>query len=135
MTTAQSTKSTKSKALPQDNPQLAALAHFSIIPILGPFSPAIPLLIWLLERNKPDKSELVEFHAKQAFFFQLAVYVITAALGLIVTILSIIVIGLLFIPFLILFPIVAIIYGIYGGVKVWTGQDFRYIFIADFIEV
>ena len=136
MATAKNAKSTKSKSIPQDNSQLAALAHLSFLTvmIIGPFSIAIPLIIWLLERNKPDKSLLVEFHAKQAFFFQLAVYIITAALGIVVGILSIIVIGLLLIPFLILFPLACVIYGIYGGVKVWNGEEFRYVYVADFVE-
>ncbi len=137
MPTQKSVKTTKSKPVPQDNPQLAALAHLSFLTVLviGPFSMAIPLIIWLLERHKPDKSPLVEFHAKQSFFYQLAIYLITAGLGIVVGILSIIIIGLLLIPLLILFPLVGLVYGVYGGVKVWNGNEFRYILVADFIEV
>lgn len=94
----------------------------------------IPLIIWLLERNKSNKSTQVEFHAKQAFFYQLAVYLIGAVLGIFIGLLSIILIGLLFIPVLILFGMAALIYGAYGGIRVGQGEDFRYIYVADFIE-
>ena len=129
-------KPAKAKPAAKDNSQLAALAHLSILTVLiiGPLSMVIPLVIWLLERNKPDKSAALEFHAKQAFFYQLAAYLITAILGVIVGILSVILVGLLFIPVLILFPIAAVIYGIYAGIKVWQGEDFRYIYLADFLE-
>lgn len=127
---------TKSQPQPTNNTQLASLAHLSFLTVLiiGPFSIVIPLIIWLLERNKPEKSSFVEFQAKQAFFYQLAVYLITAVLGILVGILSIIIIGLLFVPLLIIFPIVAVIYGVYAGIQVWNGTEFRYIYVADFIE-
>lgn len=129
-------KKTPAKAPAQDNAQLAALAHLSILTVvlLGPFCMAIPLIIWLIERNKEDKLESVEFHAKQAFFFQLAALIVTAAIGIVAGILSIIIIGLLLLPIVILFPLAAVIYGVYGGIKVWNGEDFRYIYVADFIE-
>ena len=136
MTPEKSKKPVKPKPSTKENTQLAALAHLSILTLLllGPLSMIIPLIIWLLERNKPDKSASLEFQAKQAFFYQLAAYLITAILGIIVGVLSIILIGLLFIPVLILFPVAALIYGIYAGVKVWQGEDFRYIYLADFLD-
>ncbi len=129
-------KTPEQPKLKDNNTQLAGLAHFSFLAILilGPFSMAIPLIIWLLERNKEDKSTYVEFQAKQAFFFQLAVYLATAVLGIVVGVLSIILIGLLFIPFLILVPIAGVVYGVYAGIQVWNGKDFRYMYVADFID-
>ena len=129
-------KTTQAKPAVQDNPQLAALAHLSILTMLliGPFSMAIPLIIWLLERNKPDKSAYVEFQAKQAFFYQLAVLAITAALFVVFILLSIVLIGLLLFPVVILAPIAGVVYGVIAGIKVWNGEDFRYYWLADFIE-
>ena len=126
----------KAKPKAKDNPQLASLAHLSILTVLfmGPLCMAIPLIIWLLERNKPDKSPYVEFQAKQAFFFQVAVFLITTALGIVAGILSIILIGLLLIPVLILAPLAGVAYGVYAGVKVWNGEEFRYIYLADFLD-
>ncbi|MFH1940794.1 MAG: DUF4870 domain-containing protein [bacterium] len=135
MATAKTVKSKKQEP-PQDNFLLASFAHFSILTVLllGPFSIVIPLIIWLMERNKPDKSSFVEFQAKQAFFFQLILYLATFALGVVVAILSIILIGILLIPFLLLFPLAGVVYGIIGGVRVSQGENFRYFWVADFIE-
>ena len=120
----------------KDPTTVASLAHFSILLVLliGPFSIVVPLLIWLLERNKPDGSKVIEFQAKQAFYYQVAVYLISFVLGALIGILSIIVVGFLLIPVLVLFGIAVIVYGVYAGVKVFQGEDFRYIYIADLIE-
>lgn len=127
----------KKKTIQSKDPLLlASMSHFSILLVLliGPFSVVVPLLIWLLERNKPGQSKTIEFHAMQAFFYQVAVYLIGLILGVLIAILSIIVIGVLLIPVLVLFGIAAIVYGTYAGVKVIQGEDFRYIYIADLIE-
>lgn len=126
----------KSNSSSRDPTLLAALSHFSILAVLliGPFSMVIPLLIWLSERNRTEPSLFIEFHAKQAFFYQVAVYLISAILGILSLVLSIIFIGFLLIPVLILFALAAIIYGIYGGMRISQGEDFRYIYVADFIE-
>jgi len=136
MATQKTTTPEKAKSPLRDTTLPAALSHLSIITvvIIGPFSLVIPLLIWLSERNRPNRSPRIEFQAKQAFFYQVAVYVICAALGVIIGLLSIIVVGLLFIPVLILFAVAAVFYGVYAGIRVWMGEDFRYIYIADFIE-
>ena len=136
MATQKTTKPEKAKSSPRDTTLLMALSHLSIITIviIGPFSIVIPLLIWLSERNRPDRSPRVEFQAKQAFFYQAALWVISAGFGIVIGLLSIIVIGLLFVPLLILFVIAAIVYGVVGGAKVMQGEDFRYYYIADLVD-
>jgi uncharacterized Tic20 family protein len=101
---------------------------------MGPLTVIVPLVIWLSERNRPERSELVEFHARQAFFYQAAVYLAALAAGAVVGVLTLIFIGLLFIPFLILFFLAAVGYGVYGGIQVWNGREFRYRYLTDFIE-
>ena len=120
----------------RDTKLLASLAHFSILTvfIIGPFSLAVPLILWLTERNRSDKSSDVEYHAKQAFFYQAAAYVASAVLGILIGILSIILIGLLLIPVLILFGLAVVVYGVYGGIQVNQGREFRYMCVADFID-
>jgi uncharacterized Tic20 family protein len=115
---------------------LAAVSHASILAffLMGPLTVIVPLVIWLSERNRPERSELVEFHARQAFFYQAVVYLASLAAGAVVGILTLVFVGLLFIPFLILFFIAAVGYGVYGGVQVWQGREFRYKFLTDFIE-
>ena len=131
-------KSTTSKKTgsSRDTTLLAAISHFAVLAtfVMGPFAMVIPLIIWLLERSKPDGSPIVEFQANQAFFYQIAIWVISAAFGIIIGLLSIIVIGVLFVPVLIIFVVAAIVYGVIGGLKVMQGENFRYIFVADFID-
>jgi hypothetical protein len=38
------------------------------------------------------------------------------------------------IPFVIVFFLGAVIYGVYGGAEVWQGRPFRYRYVTDFIE-
>lgn len=117
-------------------PLLATLSHLSILTIfiIGPFSLLIPLIIWLSERSKAEGSGFVEFHAKQAFFYQLAGYLIAVVLAIVIGILSFILIGLLLVPLLILFGLAFVAYGVYAGIRVAQGEDFKYLFISDYVS-
>jgi uncharacterized Tic20 family protein len=130
------------KQIPESGPAamdpalLSAIAHGSSLAffIMGPLTVIIPLIIWLSERSRPERSALVEFHSRQAFFFQAFVYLAGIASGLVVFVLTFVFVGLLLIPFWILFMLGAIGYGAYGGLQVWKGREFRYRFVTDFIE-
>lgn len=134
---AQSTPKPKKVTPPakEDN-TLASLSHFSILAcfIIGPFCVAIPLIIWLLEQNKPKGSKKLIFEAKQAFFYQVALFLATTVLGVIVGVLTIIVIGLILIPLLAIVFLAGVGYGVYGGIKVSQGESFRYKYVTDFVE-
>jgi uncharacterized Tic20 family protein len=120
----------------RDTALLSAIAHASILAvfIMGPLTLIVPLVIWLSERNRPKPTGDVIFHARQAFFFQAAAYLVTLVSGLTVGLLTLIFIGLLLIPFVIVFFLGAVIYGVYGGAEVWQGRPFRYRYVTDFIE-
>jgi uncharacterized Tic20 family protein len=135
MPTRKKTDSTGSSAS-MDPVLLSAVSHASILAffLMGPLTVIIPLIIWLSERNRAERSELLEFHARQAFFFQCVVYLLSIAAGVVVFILTFVFVGLLLIPFLILFILGAIGYGVYGGLQVWQGHEFRYKFVTDTIE-
>jgi len=121
---------TKSAAT-HDEKLMAVASHASLaIFFIGPFTMVIPLVIWLL----PKSSRFVQFHAKQAFFYQLCVYIVAAVLLIVIALLSLIFIGKLLTPFYILAWILVIIYSLYGAWQVWKDQPFRYLFIADFID-
>jgi len=126
----------KTSAEGRDTALLSAIAHASILAvfIMGPLTLIVPLIIWLSERNRPKPTGDVIFHARQAFFFQAAVYIVTLAAGLVAGLLTLIFVGLLLIPFVIAFFLGAVIYGVYGGVEVWQGRPFRYRYVTDFIE-
>jgi len=141
----------------------AALAHASILLtfILGVSTGGlavvvgalVPLIIWLAFR---DRSRFVASHAMQATVFQLAAVVAwigLLVLGLavliptwVVTILLLIVlIGFLLLPValiltaalpaaLVILPLAALVYGLYGAFEVYAGRDFRYWLVADWID-
>lgn len=115
---------------------MCMLSHFSILLILviGPGTMAIPLIIWLSERNKENKNIEVEFHARQAFFYQLVAYIAAALIGFIVGVLMVILIGVLLVPIMIIFGLAVVAYGVYGGIQVMQNNEFRYYWIADFLE-
>ena len=120
----------------RDTALLSAIAHASILAvfIMGPLTLIVPLIIWLSERNRPKPTGDVIFHARQAFFFQAAVYLVTLATGLVAGLLTLIFIGLLLIPFVLAFFLFGVVYGVYGGVQVWQGRPFRYRYVTDFLE-
>lgn len=132
----------------EDERTMAALAHGSIL--LSLFSAGlggllVALVIWGVYR---DRSHWVAHQALQAFVFQLAALVFTAALGLLVTIawaitgpLIPILIGLCLLPFallltlaVILFPVLALAYGVYGALETYNGRDFQYLWIGDWLR-
>jgi uncharacterized Tic20 family protein len=118
-----------------DEKLMAVASHASIaLFFIGPLTMMIPLMIWLIENSRDRSSGYVRFHAKQAFFYQLAVYIAALALAIVVGLLSLIGIGGLLSPFLALGWILVIGYGIWGARQVWIDQNFRYLYIADFIE-
>jgi uncharacterized Tic20 family protein len=120
------------------------LAHLSVLLnlVTGFLGTVAALVIYLIFK---DRSRYVGFQALQAFVFQLiwwagggmAIGLIWAATGA----LSAVLIGILCIPFallataaLALMPLVALIYGVYGGVEANQGKDFRYWLIGDWLH-
>jgi len=113
----------------------------------------LPLFIWFIYR---DSSAYVAFHALQATLFQLGIFVLTlllsAVLGAVLTIawiltalLSIILVGLLLAPItlfltilvgivLAIIPLVSLAYGLVGAWEVYNSANFRYYWIADWLE-
>jgi len=147
----------------RDDLTMAALAHASILvtfligvgsgglgAILGVF---IPLAIWYGYR---EKSEYTARQALHATVYQvasiLAVLLLTVIGTLLVVVgwtvagaLTAILIGLCLMPFallitvlfvagVVLLPIAEVVYGLYGAYEVYQGRDFRYRWVADWID-
>jgi uncharacterized protein len=119
----------------------AMLAHLSVLlnlvtGFLGVFA---PLVIYLVFK---DRSRFVAYQSMQSFVFQLVFWagggVLVGVLWAMTGILSVFLIGLLCIPFALLFsliPLGALVYGVIGGIQVYQGQDFRYWLVADWVNV
>lgn len=121
----------------QEARQWAMFSHLSVlINLFAVFMGAVvPLIIYFLYK---DKSRYVAYHALQAFIMQ----AICSFGGLLIAVLagammSIPIVGLICIPVACVFgllPIVALVYGVYGGIQVNKGEDFKYWQIGDWVR-
>jgi uncharacterized protein len=120
------------------------LAHLSVLLnlITGFAGPIAALVVYLIYK---DRSRTVAYHALQAMIFQLIWWygggLLIGAMWAIVGALSAIVIGVVLIPFALLFTLVfallpmgAVIYGIIAAIQVNQGQDFKYWLVGDWVR-
>ena len=116
---------------PEDERTWSMLSHLSVLAALLGLMPLGALIIWLVYK---DRSPRVGFHALQALWYQIA-WLVILVVGWFVTIfLSLILIGLLLIPVMLLASLVPLIHGSYAAYKVYEGEDYRYPYIADRID-
>jgi uncharacterized Tic20 family protein len=116
---------------PGDERTWSMVAHLSVLAGLVGLMPLGALIVWLLYK---DRSPRVGFHALQALWYQIAWIVILVVGWFVTFILSIVVIGLLLIPVMLLASLVPFVHGCYAAYKVNQGVDYRYPFIADRID-
>ena len=116
---------------PQDERTWSMVAHLSVLAGLVGLMPLGALIIWLVYK---DRSPRVGFHALQALWYQIAWLVILVTGWFVTFILSLVVIGLLLIPVMLLASLVPFVHGCYAAYKVNQGVDYRYPFIADRID-
>lgn len=119
----------------------AALAHGSYLLnfATGLLGLAAPLVIYAMHK---DRSRFVAFHAMQSFIFQLVWWVgggfIVGVSWAITGILSAFLIGLICIPFAVVFSVIPLIgagYAVYGAIQVYNGNEFRYWLVADWVNL
>ncbi len=123
-----------------DERQFAMFAHLGVLLNLasGFLGVLVPLIIYMMYK---DRSRYVAYQSLQALIFQLVWWVgggILAGVAWFVTsILSTVLIGILCIPFACVIsamPLVALGYGIYGGIQASQGQDFKYWLVGDWVR-
>ena len=111
-----------SGSAPQEDRTIALLTHLS--GIIAGF--IVPLIIWLINKDKPEKSWLTD-SSVEALNFQ-----ITIAIAYVICIvLSVIIIGGLLMPIVWL---VNLIFCILGGVAANKGESYRYPFALRLIK-
>ena len=117
----------------QDERTWSMLAHLSVLLniVTGIGGPIAALVIWLVYR---DRSPRVSFHALQSLWYQVAWAVILFVGWFVTGILSIIFIGLLLIPVMLIATLVPFVHQCYAAYKVNQGVDYRYPIIADMID-
>jgi uncharacterized protein len=122
----------------------AMLAHLSVLAnlVTGFLGPVAALVIYLVYK---DRSRYVAYHALQSTINQLIWWVGGGALiGVIWAVtgmLSLIIIGLLCVPFSLLLtililamPLISLVYGVVGAIEVNQGRDFRYWLVGDWVR-
>lgn len=123
-----------------DERQFAMFAHLGVLVNLvsGFLGPLVPLVIYMMYK---DRSRYVAYQSLQALIFQLVWWVgggiLTGVAWFITSILSTVLIGILCIPFACVIsamPLVALGYGIYGGIQTSQGQDFKYWLVGDWVR-
>ncbi len=98
----------------QEDRTIALLTHLSGVVL----SFIVPLIVWLIHRDKPDKAFLND-QAKEALNFQITMAIAYLACS----VLTLIVIGLLLMPLVWLFNL---IFCILAGIKANEGVAYRY---------
>lgn len=120
--------------------QWAMFAHLGVLVNLvsGFLGPLVPLIIYMLYK---ERSRYVAYQSLQALIFQLVWWVgggiLTGVAWFVTSILSVFVIGILCIPFaciISLMPLIALGYGVYGGIQASQGQDFKYWLVGDWVR-
>ena len=126
-------KGTATATSPKDENTWSVLAHLSVFLNLltGFLGPVGALVIWLMYR---DRSPRVSFHALQSLVYQVAWMVILAVGWTIAAILTIVLIGFLLFPVMILLTVVPFVHMGYAAYKVSQGVDYRYPFVADMVD-
>ena len=120
--------------------QWAMFAHLGVLVnlISGFLGVVVPLVIYMIYR---ERSRYVAYQSLQALIFQLVWWVgggiLTGVAWAITGVLSAVIIGIVCIPLacvISLIPLVALGYGIYGGIQTSQGQDFKYWLIGDWVR-
>ena len=117
----------------KDENAWSALAHLSVLLNLftGLLGPVAALVIWLVYRYRSPR---VTFHALQSLWYQ-AAWIVILAVGWTVTgLLTIILVGFLLFPVMIVLSFVPFVHMAYAAYKVSQGVDYRYPLVADLVD-
>jgi uncharacterized protein len=118
---------------PKDENTWSVLAHLSVFLniLTGFLGPVAALVIWLMYK---DRSPRISFHALQSLWYQVVWVVILAAGWTVAGILTIVLIGFLLFPVMMVLTVVPFAHMGYAAYKVSQGVDYRYPFVADMID-
>ena len=117
----------------RDENTWSILAHLSVFLNLftGFLGPVAAFVIWLMYK---DKSSRVSFHALQSFWYQIAWLAILVVGWTVTGLLTMIIIGFLLIPVMLLITLVPFAHAAYAAYRVNQGVDYRYPWVADLIN-
>ena len=118
---------------PKDENTWSVLAHLSVFLnlITGFLGPVAAFVIWLMYK---DRSPRVSFHALQSALYQVAWIVILAVGWSVAGLLTIILVGFLLFPVMIVLSVVPFVHMAYAAYKVNQGVDYRYPLVSDLVD-
>ena len=118
---------------PKDENTWSVLAHLSVFLNLftGFLGPVAALVIWLMYR---DRSPRVSFHALQSALYQVAWIVILAAGWSVAGLLTLILVGFLLFPVMMVATVVPFAHMGYAAYLVNQGIDYRHPLVSDLLE-
>jgi uncharacterized protein len=118
---------------PKDENTWSVLAHLSLVLNLftGFLGPVAAFIIWLVYK---DRSRRISFPALQSALYQLAWIVILAVGWTVAGLLTIILVGFLPFPVMIVLTVAPFVHMAYAAYKVNQGVDYRYPLVADLLE-
>ncbi len=118
---------------PKDENTWSVLAHLSVFLniVTGFLGPVAALVIWLMYK---DRSPRVAFHALESLVYQVAWMVILIVGWTVAGLLTIVLIGFLLFPVMIVATMVPFVHMGYAAYKVGQGVDYRYPIVADMID-
>src|SRR3712207_2526206 len=117
----------------KDENTWSVLAHLSVFLNLftGFLGPVAALVTWLVYK---DRSARVSFHALQSLWYQIVWMVILAIGWTVASILTVVLIGFLLFPVMMVATLVPFVHMSYAAYKVSQGLDYRYPLVADLID-
>jgi uncharacterized protein len=117
----------------KDENTWSVLAHLSVFLNLftGFLGPVAALVIWLVYK---DRSARVSFHALQSLWYQIVWMVILAIGWTVASILTVVLIGFLLFPVMMVATLVPFVHMSYAAYKISQGVDYRYPLVADLID-
>ena len=120
------------------------LAHLSVLLnlVTGILGPVTAIIIYLVYK---DRSKYIAYQSMQSFVFQLICWVggglVIAGIWIVTALLSIVLVGLLCIPFslilsviLLALPLISLVYGVVAAIETSQGKDFRYLWVGDWVR-
>lgn len=81
-----------------------------------------------------DRSPRVSLHALQSLWYQVAWFVILTVGWTISGFLTVVLIGFLLFPVMLVLTVVPFVHAAYAAYKVDRGEDYRYLWVADVVE-
>jgi uncharacterized Tic20 family protein len=91
---------------------------------IGFLGPVVAFAIWMVYRGR---SELVAFHAMRSLWYQLAWLVILTVGWTVTGLLTLVLIGFLLVPVMVVLSLVPFVHAAYAAYKASRGVDYRYL--------